>query len=71
LANAIAPGFIETELTKRNNSSLELAKLTERIPLEKLGMPDDIARLVEFLGSSRNEYITGQVINVDGGFSVT
>ena len=71
LANAIAPGFIETELTKRNNSSLELAKLTERIPLEKLGMPEDIAKLVEFLGSSSNKYITGQVINVDGGFSVT
>lgn len=71
LANAIAPGFIETELTKRNNSSLELAKIVERIPLEKLGTPNDIASLVEFLGSERNQYITGQVINVDGGFSVT
>jgi 3-oxoacyl-[acyl-carrier protein] reductase len=70
LANAIAPGFIETELTKRNNSSLELSKIIEKIPLEKLGTPEDIASLVEFLGSDSNKYITGQVINVDGGFSV-
>ncbi len=70
LANAIAPGFIETELTRRNNSALELSKITERIPLEKLGTPEDIASLVEFLGSGSNKYITGQVINVDGGFSI-
>jgi NAD(P)-dependent dehydrogenase (short-subunit alcohol dehydrogenase family) len=70
LTNAIAPGFIETDLTKRNNSSSDLAKITERIPLGKLGTSEDVARLVEFLGSDSNKYITGQVINVDGGFSI-
>ena len=70
ITNAIAPGFIETDLTKRNNSSSDLAKITERIPLGKLGTPEDVARLVESLGSDSNKYITGQVINVDGGFSI-
>lgn len=71
LANAVAPGFIETELTFKNNTSEGISGITERIPLQKLGTTIDVAMLVEYLGSSNNKYITGQVINVDGGFSLT
>jgi len=71
LANSVAPGFIETELTKKNNSSEEIIKILSRIPLNKLGLPEDVAQLVAYLGSRSNNYITGQIINIDGGFSIT
>ncbi len=64
--NAVAPGFIQTEMTDRLP---ETAKdgLKQMIPLKKLGNPQDIAKAVSFLASDASSYITGQVLNVDGG----
>jgi 3-oxoacyl-[acyl-carrier protein] reductase len=64
--NAIAPGFIDTEMTRVLEDSVK-EKLIEQIPLARLGLPEDIARCVQFLVSDRASYITGQVINVNGG----
>ena len=64
--NAIAPGFIDTEMTRVLDEKIR-DKLIEQIPLSRLGLPDDIAHSVVFLVSGRSNYITGQVINVNGG----
>jgi len=64
--NAIAPGFIDTEMTRVLDEKIR-DKLIEQIPLSRLGLPDDIAHSVAFLVSGRSSYITGQVINVNGG----
>jgi NAD(P)-dependent dehydrogenase (short-subunit alcohol dehydrogenase family) len=71
LANSVSPGFIETRLTLQNNNEEAIAKILERVPLNRLGMTSEVANLVRFLGSSENTYITGQVINIDGGFSIS
>lgn len=67
--NAIAPGFIETEMTA-DLSDKAVEALHERIPLGYLGTPADVARLACFLASPGAEYITGQVIAVDGGMTM-
>ena len=64
--NAVAPGFIDTEMTQVLDESVR-QKWIEQIPLAKLGLPEDVARCVAFLVSDRSSYITGQVINVNGG----
>lgn len=64
--NAIAPGFIETDMTDVLGENIR-EELMKAIPLARLGKPEDIARAVRFLASSDAEYITGQVIHVDGG----
>lgn len=64
--NAIAPGFIETEMTGALNPET-VKQWREAIPLKRGGTPDDVANLVVFLASDWSTYITGQVINVDGG----
>lgn len=66
LVNAIAPGFIETEMTKTISEEI-VGKYLENIPLNKFGSVEDVANTVVFLSSSMADYITGQVINVDGG----
>ena len=66
LANAIAPGFIETDMTNAMTPEARAA-LTGSIPLERLGSPADIASMVAFLASDHAAYITGQVLVVDGG----
>ena len=64
--NAIAPGYIKTEMT--NNLTENINKnLYNNIPLNRLGTTEDVANLVIFLSSEKAAYITGQVINVDGG----
>ena len=65
-ANAIAPGFIETDMTKKLPEDVTKALLSQ-IPMGKLGMPEDVANAVRFLASDEARYITGQVINVNGG----
>ena len=65
-ANAIAPGFIDTEMTRVLEESVR-EKLIEQIPLARLGHPADVASCVSFLVSEKASYITGQVINVNGG----
>ena len=64
--NAIAPGFIETKMTKKVN----IQDFSKNIVLDRLGTADDIANLVCFLCSQDASYITGQVINVDGGLLI-
>ena len=64
--NAIAPGFIDTDMTRVLDDKIR-CKLIEQIPLARLGLPVDIAHSVAFLVSGQSNYITGQVINVNGG----
>lgn len=71
LVNAIAPGYVATDLTKKNNSASELEMISKLIPLQRLAEPHEIAEFVAFLCSSKNSYLTGQVIAVDGGYSCT
>ena len=65
-ANAIAPGFIETDMTRKLPEDVKKILLSQ-IPMGKLGMPEDVADAVRFLASDEAKYITGQVINVNGG----
>lgn len=67
--NAIAPGFIETDMTSGINEEIKL-KATENIPLKKMGKPEDVASLAVFLASDSAGYITGEVIKVDGGLYI-
>lgn len=69
LVNAIAPGFVETEMTRRNNNPEQIAKLASQTALGRLAQPNEIAELVAFLASEQNSYITGQLVVIDGGFS--
>jgi 3-oxoacyl-[acyl-carrier protein] reductase len=64
--NAIAPGFISTDMTEVLSDKVK-EKLLVSVPLRKLGSPEDVANLAGFLASDNASYITGQVINVDGG----
>lgn len=70
LANSVVPGFIETPLTLKNNDKFQIEKILERIPVGRMGKPSEVAKLVWFLMSEQNSYITGQSIRVDGGFSI-
>lgn len=64
--NAVAPGFIESAMTDKI-PELEKQKLVDQIPVKRMGLPDDVANAILFLSSSLSDYITGQVITVDGG----
>ncbi|CCJ33619.1 3-oxoacyl-[acyl-carrier-protein] reductase [Caloramator australicus] len=64
--NAIAPGYIVTDMTGKLPEKIK-EKMMELIPLKRLGNPEDVANLAAFLASDMASYITGQVINVDGG----
>lgn len=64
--NAIAPGFIETEMTQNLNEDA-VKGWTDMIPLKRGGSPQDVANACVFLASDLSAYITGQVLNVDGG----
>jgi 3-oxoacyl-[acyl-carrier protein] reductase len=67
--NALAPGFVDTDLTRQNNSPEAIAAITQTIPLRRLAQPVEIARLAAFLVSEENSYLTGQTIMADGGFT--
>ncbi|MDH3457230.1 MAG: SDR family oxidoreductase, partial [Gemmatimonadota bacterium] len=64
--NAIAPGFIDTEMTKVLPEKVR-EQLQQEIPMGRLGTPDDVAKAALFLASDLADYITGQVVVVDGG----
>ena len=65
-ANAVAPGFIKTDMTNVLKDEIKEA-IETTIPLKRLGTAEDVAKVVKFLASDESSYITGQVINVDGG----
>jgi len=65
-SNVIAPGFIETEMTEKLSEEV-VEKWRNAIPLKRGGTPEDVANLCVFLASDLSSYITGQVLNVDGG----
>ena len=69
LVNAVAPGFTSTEMTD-NTWSDRIKKQVDNILLKRMANPKEIAEVVLFLSSDASEYITGQTINVDGGFSI-
>jgi len=64
--NAVSPGFIDTDMTAGLNAELK-AKMTEGIPLGRLGSSDEVARAVLFLASDAASYVTGEVLKVNGG----
>lgn len=64
--NAIAPGFIMTEMTDVLRDKVK-ENILSQIPLKRFGTPQDVAELAAFLASDKSSYITGQVINLDGG----
>ena len=69
LVNAVAPGFTKTQMTS-NTMSERIRKQLDNILLKRIADPSEIADVVLFLTSDKNRYITGQTINVDGGFSI-
>ena len=68
LVNSVSPGFIETEMTAKNITAERRSELYQQIPLGRFGTPEAVARLVSFLCSANNDYITGQNLVIDGGF---
>jgi NAD(P)-dependent dehydrogenase (short-subunit alcohol dehydrogenase family) len=67
LVNAIAPGYIETEHLHDVVNSERLARRIDRIPLKRLGTPEEIGEVVAFLAGPGGTYIVGEVISVNGG----
>ena len=70
LVNAVAPGYVDTELSRKNNTPAELERIAGTIPVGRLAEPREIAEVVLFLCSPRNGYLTGQTLVVDGGFTI-
>jgi 3-oxoacyl-[acyl-carrier protein] reductase len=67
--NAIAPGFIQTEMTDALSEKV-VAGIREATPLKRLGEPEDIAQAVLYLASGAAGFITGQILTIDGGLTV-
>ena len=71
LVNAVAPGYVETDMTAEHFADTVVReRALKRHPLGRLGVPDDVADVVSFLCSQDAKFITGQVINVSGGFVI-
>jgi 3-oxoacyl-[acyl-carrier protein] reductase len=69
LVNALCPGYIDTDLTRANNTGVQLDAIAASIPLRRLGTPIEVARLAAWLCSTENTYLTGQSLVIDGGFT--
>lgn len=67
--NAVAPGFVQTEMTDVLSDKVK-EELVKQIPLGRVGQTEDIAKAVAFLASPASDYITGQVLSVDGGMAI-
>ena len=65
--NAIAPGFIETDMTENFKDN---AELLNTIPLKRMGKAEEVAALAAFLADNTSDYITGEVIRIDGGLAM-
>ena len=70
LVNSVSPGFTLTELTARTNTPEQIAELSAKVPAHRMAQPIEIARVVAFLISEENSYLTGQNVVVDGGYSI-
>jgi len=68
LANALCPGYVDSAMTRQNNSPEEIASISTAIPARRLAQPEEIARIAYFLGSDENTYLSGQAVVADGGF---
>lgn len=68
LVNALSPGFVDTQMTRKNNSPEKINLMEKKIPLKRLATVEDIAKTAFYLCSENNTYISGQDIIVDGGF---
>ena len=64
--NVVAPGFIQTDMTD-NLAPEQVEALMAQIPCQRLGRPEDVANVVDFLASDKASYVTGQTIHVNGG----
>ena len=71
LVNSVSPGFTKTSLTFKTNSKKDIDKIINEIPLRRMANTKDISNLIIFLASDYNEYITGQNIVIDGGFTIS
>ena len=69
LVNAVGPGYVDTELTRQNNSAEDIERIAQTIPVGRMAQTSEIAKFVAFLCSEDNTYLTGQTLIVDGGFS--
>ena len=69
LANSVAPGFIDTSLTRTMLSNAEIMDLVSKVPIGRLGEVNEVANLVLWLSSAENTFTTGQNIAIDGGFT--
>lgn len=69
LANSVAPGFVDTELTRSILGAAGIEAIVATVPARRLGNPDEVAKLVLWLSSEENTFVAGQNIAIDGGFS--
>lgn len=70
LVNTVSPGFVDTKMTRKNNTLETIKNCESKVPLGRLALPEDIADVCYFLCSTENKYINGQDIIVDGGYSI-
>jgi|688.fasta_scaffold45581_5 NAD(P)-dependent dehydrogenase (short-subunit alcohol dehydrogenase family) len=70
MVNCLSPGFVNTELTRKNNTDEKIKEISSLIPAGRMAEPSEIAKTAAFLVSQENSYLTGQNIVVDGGISI-
>jgi NAD(P)-dependent dehydrogenase (short-subunit alcohol dehydrogenase family) len=69
LANCVAPGFIDTELTRKVLGEQGMKEMAKKVPIRRMGRPEEVARLVLWLASEENTFVNAQNIAIDGGFT--
>lgn len=69
LVNCLAPGFIDTDMTRNILGKAGISQLGRQIPMGRMGKPSEIAKVAAFLVSEQNSYMTGQLIVADGGYT--
>ena len=69
LVNSVAPGFIDTELTRKVLGEDGMREIVEKVPIRRMGKPEEVARLVLWLASNENTFVSAQNISIDGGFT--
>jgi 3-oxoacyl-[acyl-carrier protein] reductase len=70
LANSVAPGFIDTELTRKVLEEKGMQEMVTKVPIRRMGKPEEVARLLLWLASNENTFVSAQNIAIDGGFSL-